>query len=337
MEFLYSYGLFAAKLFTILAFIMIIIAFLVSVASNRSQQSESIEIEKLNDKYESIQETLQEEILDKEQLKAIQKEKKKKEKENNSEEEEKHKIFVIRFDGDIQATEADNLAQNISAILSVANETDEILLVMESSGGMVHNYGYASSQLQRIKNRNIQLTIAVDLVAASGGYMMACVADKIIAAPFAIVGSIGVCTQPLLNFNKILKQHNVDIEQHTAGKYKTTLTMLGENTQESREKFISELEDTHDLFKSFVKTNRPALDVDKIATGEHWYAAQTLELGLVDEIMNSEDYINSKILDNHEVYEIKYVINMSLKDKIHNIIEGSMSKALQLLNRKFFV
>ena len=198
---------------------------------------------------------------------------------------------------------------------------------------MVHSYGLAASQLKRIKDRKIKLTVAVDLVAASGGYMMASVADHILAAPFSVVGSIGVLAQ-LPNFNRLLKKHNVDIEQHTAGEYKTTLTLLGENTDKSRAKFKEELEKTHDLFKLFVSQNRPQVAIDKIATGEHWYAQQALDLNLVDEIKTSDDYILEKS-QNQSVFEISYVIQETLKEKISNALHRSVLKLLKLASLRF--
>ncbi|MDF5637600.1 protease SohB, partial [Vibrio parahaemolyticus] len=179
-------------------------------------------------------------------------------------------LFVLDFNGSIDAKEVASLREEITAILAVAREGDEVLLRLESGGGMVHGYGLASSQLDRIKAAGLPLTISVDKVAASGGYMMACVADKIVSAPFAIVGSIGVIAQ-IPNFNKLLKKHDIEYEQLTAGEYKRTLTMFGENTDKARDKFKQELEETHVLFKDFIRERRPSLDLDKVATGEHWF------------------------------------------------------------------
>ena len=128
---------------------------------------------------------------------------------------------------------------------------------LESGGGLVHGYGLAAAQLVRLKDAGLTLTVCVDKVAASGGYMMACVADKVVAAPFAVIGSIGVVSQ-LPNFHKWLKNHDVDYEMFTAGDYKRTVTVFGENDAEDRAKYQEELEQTHALFKHFVNTYRPA-------------------------------------------------------------------------------
>ena len=211
---------------------------------------------------------------------------------------------MIDFKGDIRATEVTSLREEITAILTVATTGDEVLVKLESAGGTVHGYGLAASQLKRIRDKGIHLTIAVDKVAASGGYMMACVAHKIIAAPFAIIGSVGVLAQ-MPNFNRLLKKHDIDFEEITAGKYKRTLTLFGENTDEDREKMREELADIHLLFKEFIHENRSQVDVEKIATGEHWHGKRALELKLVDELRTSDDYLSSSV-NTADIFEIDY-------------------------------
>jgi len=247
-------------------------------------------------------------------------------------EEVKGRLFVINFDGDVEASEVENLREEITAIISIADEKDEVLLRLESPGGLVHAYGLAASQLSRIKASNLSLTIAVDQVAASGGYMMACVADKIVAAPFAIVGSIGVVAE-LPNFHRLLKHNKVDYEQHTAGEYKRTITMFSENTEAARKKFKQELEETHDLFKQFIKQNRPKLDVAKVATGEHWYGTQALDLGLIDEIQTSDDYIVSRA-EETEIFEIEYHIKKPLAERLTFSVHSAIEKGILSLWKK---
>jgi len=234
----------------------------------------------------------------------------------------KRRVFVINFDGDIRALTVENLRQEISAVLTIATPRDEVLVKIESAGGVIHGYGLAASQLQRIRNRNIPLTVVVDKIAASGGYMMACVANRILAAPFAIIGSIGVITQ-LPNFNRFLKRHNIDFEQVSAGEYKRTLTMFGENTDKGRKKLQEEVEEAHELFKSFVIANRPIVDIHAIATGEHWLGTRAKELKLVDEIMTSDDYL-MLACDEADLYEITYTTKKNLLEKL----TSSVSKAV---------
>ena len=222
---------------------------------------------------------------------------KKKDKEGSSQQ-----VFVLDFDGDIKATDVKHLREEISTLISTANKGDEVVIRLESGGGMVHSYGLAAAQLVRLKDAGLTLTVCVDKIAASGGYMMACVADTIIAAPFAVIGSIGVVSQ-LPNFHKLLKKNDVDYEMFTAGDYKRTVTVFGENDDEDRAKYQQELEQTHDLFKHFVNNYRSQLDLDKVANGEHWYGEDALKLQLVDKLQTSDSYILERI-DNNEVYAL---------------------------------
>lgn len=213
------------------------------------------------------------------------------------------RLFVLDFTGDLRATGVRALREEITAVLQVARDNDEMLLRLESPGGVVHGYGLAASQLERVRQRGIPLTVAVDKVAASGGYLMASVAGRILAAPFAIIGSIGVVMQ-IPNVHRLLKRHDIDVELHTAGDHKRTLTVLGENTDEGRAKLREELAETHALFKDFVAAHRPGLDLDRVATGEHWFGRQALELGLVDELRTSDDYLLEKIAG-YDVFQVR--------------------------------
>ena len=226
----------------------------------------------------------------------------------------KKSVYVIDFDGDIKASAVKHLREEISTILSCAEQGDEVVVRLESPGGLVNGYGLAAAQLVRIKDANLHLTICVDKVAASGGYMMACVADKIYAAPFAVIGSIGVVAQ-LPNFNKVLKNHDIEYEMFTAGDYKRTVTIFGENDDKGRAKFQQEIEQTHQLFKHFVTTYRPKLDLDAVATGEHWYGEDALNLGLVDELKTSDAYLLEK-MQTQEVYVLHSQTKPTLAQKL---------------------
>ena len=219
-------------------------------------------------------------------------------------EDERPRLFVLNFKGDIQASAVESLREEITAVLQIKRDGDEVLLCLHNAGGYVHTHGLAASQLTRLTSAGVSLTVAIDQVAASGGYMMACVGERIIAAPFAIVGSIGVVAQ-LPNVNRLLKRYDVDVELHTAGDYKRTLTVLGENTDEGRAKFVEELHKTHSLFQNFVRAQRPKLDVAAVATGETWYGTSAIDVGLVDEIMTSDELV-LRSLKTHEVYLMEY-------------------------------
>ncbi|KPZ71737.1 putative protease SohB [Shewanella sp. P1-14-1] len=314
MEFLSEYGMFLAKAVTIVVAILAVV--IVVLASSMKQKADKGELKLTNmtDELKQLEKELKEELLSKKQYKAYEKQVKADEKAAEKDETTPSKVFVIDFKGSIDAGEVASLREEITAILTIAEKDDQVLVNVESGGGMVHGYGLASSQLDRLKQANIPLTICIDKVAASGGYMMACVADKVYAAPFAIVGSIGVVAQ-LPNFSRLLKKHDIDYEQHTAGDFKRTLTVFGENTDEGREKFQEELEETHVLFKEFVSKYRPEMDIAKVATGEHWYGQQAIELGLIDAISTSDDVILSLVKE-HQVIKIKYQMKKKLADKI---------------------
>ncbi|MCL4155696.1 UNVERIFIED_CONTAM: hypothetical protein GTU68_015360 [Idotea baltica] len=237
------------------------------------------------------------------------------------------RLFVIDFKGDIQAKAAANLREEVTAVLAIAKAKDEVLVKVESGGGVVHGYGFAASQLDRIRSKGIPLTVAVDKVAASGGYMMACVADKIISAPFAILGSIGVVAQ-IPNFNRLLEKNEIDFEIHTAGEHKRTLTMFGKNTDEGRKKFVEDLEEAHVLFKDFVAEHREQLDIEKVATGEIWFGRQAIEMGLVDEVKTSDEYLMDRAQE-HEVFEISYEPKKSLQEKLSKGVESSLAGVVE--------
>lgn len=239
---------------------------------------------------------------------------------------QKSRLFVLNFKGDIQASAVESLRKEITAILQVAGKDDEVLLKLNNSGGYVHTHGLAASQLTRITDAGYKLTIAIDQVAASGGYMMACVGQKIIAAPFAIIGSIGVVAQ-VPNVHRLLKKHDIDVELHTAGQFKRTLTMLGENTEEGRQKFVEDLHKTHDLFQNFVKAQRATLNVEEVATGETWYGSSALEIGLVDEVKTSDEYIMQS-LDHYEVFSLEFERKKKMGERalslVHNLLGGRL-------------
>lgn len=331
-----QYLFFVFKTITIVAAILIIVAGIFAIASKgKKADGDKLKIKKLNKKYEEMQETLREEILDKSALKKLLKaEKKSKKSQEKIQEQEglsKKRVFVLNFIGDMRALAVKNLRKEITAILMVATPKDEIVLRLESPGGMVHAYGLAASQLQRIRKRSIPLTVVVDKVAASGGYMMASVGNTIFAAPFAILGSIGVIAQ-IPNVHEALKKNNIEFEQITAGQYKRTLTIFGKNTHQGREKLQEEVNETHELFKSFVLENRPSLNVEAVATGEHWYGTQALALNLIDDIMTSDDYLLSLSKD-ADIYEIYYHSKKGLMDKISSSAQKGYEYLLDGLSR----
>ena len=346
MQFLTDYGLFFAKLITVIIGLLVLVAGIAAIAQRRQKDHDGhIEVKDLGARFEGFEEDIRHSILYEDELKALHKAQRKQEKleekqrkKDKTHEHTKKRIFVLDFDGDVKASAVDNLREEISAILTLAQPDEEVLVRLESSGGMVHSYGLAASQLQRLVNGKLKLTIAVDRVAASGGYMMACIGQHIIAAPFAIIGSIGVMAQ-LPNFHRLLKKNDVDIELHTAGEYKRTLTVLGENTEKGRRKFLEELEETHVLFKQFVAEHRSQLDIASVATGEIWYGTQALQRQLIDSIKTSDEYLLERRKDN-DLFLVRYVEKKPWQEKLGMAAEASIDRVvlrwLHQFSQRFF-
>lgn len=315
-DFFSAYGLFLVELLTIIGIIAIVA--LVIASSKRSATPDGISVKHLNHEFRGRANVLKRAVLGR---RAFRKDQRRQHKQSKREgrarstgDEPRKRLFVVDFKGDIRATATASLREEVSAILAVASDGDRVLVRLENAGGAVHEHGLAASQLARIKQRGIELVAAVDKVAASGGYLMACVADRIVAAPFAIVGSIGVLAQ-LPNFHRWLDQRGVDFEQITSGRFKRTLTLFGENTEEGREKLKQELEDVHGLFKAQIAEHRPAVDIEAVATGEHWYGVRALELGLVDEIGTSDDFLTAAAED-ADLYLVRYRRRRTFMEKV---------------------
>ena len=322
IEFLMEYGLFLLKVVTLVLGIVTIIS--VASSAGRKSSLEGLEVENLNEKHELLVQSLKLAVLNKTQQKSAAKEKKKKDKASAKEISSRPRSFVIDFKGDLKASAVPSLRQEVSAILDVATSDDEVIVRLENYGGVVHEHGLAASQLVRIREKNIPLTICVDKVAASGGYLMACVATKIYVAPFAILGSIGVLAQ-IPNFNRLLDNYGVDFEQVTAGQYKRNVTMFGKNTDEDREKLKEQLEEIHSLFKSSVNEYRPELNLDKVATGEYWYGTRALDLGLIDEIKTSDELL-LEMSKKYEIFSVKLKIKQPLKKRLMSGVDSLLEK-----------
>ncbi|WP_374073381.1 protease SohB [Bdellovibrio bacteriovorus] len=338
MDALQSIGIFAAQTFLILFAILAVIITIAILASKAGHKSE-IQVELLHKKYKNFRHLLKSHTLTKSERKDLKK-KLKEERKNQDKEsrEQEKKIFLIDFEGDIKASAVENLREEVTAVLTTATPQDEVVVRVESPGGMVHGYGLAASQLLRVREKGIPLTVCVDKVAASGGYLMSVTANKILCAPFAIVGSIGVVAQ-VPNVHRALKKFDVDYKEYTAGEYKRTVSLLGEITAKGEEKFKEQLEDTHVLFKSFVHKFRPNMNLAEVATGEYWYGEQAIAKGLVDEIRTSDDYLLG-LSEKHQIVKVKYEHHESLSDKLTGIIgkafkKGSLSIIEELETRRF--
>lgn len=338
MEFLSEFGLFLAKAVTIVAALILIVV-VIGTVIQRSKHSDDddgeLTVRRLNEKYRKLREGIESHLMTAPQRKKWLKLKKKENKaekkasgtEASKDEGERPRTFVIDFHGDIKASDTETLRKAVTAVLSVAKaDRDEVVVRLESGGGLVHAYGLAAAQLDRVRSKGIRLTACVDKVAASGGYMMACVADRIVASPFAVLGSIGVVAQ-LPNFHRVLRKHDVDYEILTAGEHKRTLTVFGENTEKGRRKFLEDLEDTHELFKSYVSERRPELDIDAVANGDIWFGTRALEVRLVDEIRTSDEYL-IEACDRSDVVSVSFQRKRTLPEKLGLAVSAGLEASV---------
>ena len=332
LEIFLEYGLFLLKVITVLISVIVLISFV--AASKKSNTSEGLEIENLNEKYKGLSDSLNKAVMEKDEWKKKQKSEKAIAKKNKKKKTRKPKAYILDFIGDIKASAVPSLREEVTAILDIAKRNDQIVLRLDNHGGVVHEHGLAASQLARIRQKKIHLTVVVDKVAASGGYLMASVANKIYAAPFAILGSIGVIAQ-LPNFNRLLDNYGVDFEQITAGQYKRNVTMFGKNTDEDREKLKDQLEEIHELFKSSVNEYRPQLDLERAATGEHWYGSKALELGLIDEIKTSDELL-IEMAKKYEIFSVKLKVKKPLKKRLLSNIDSLLEKVDDIRWKKRF-
>lgn len=293
-EWLAEYAMFLAQVVTLALIVALLIVLIGKVRGHEDHSR--LRIEELNKRLRNRQRRLRLTGMGRKQRKMAMKRFKKDDKSeahashDSDSEQQKPTVWVLDFKGDIKASATSRFSEEISALLGVVGDNDEVVLRLESPGGLVHAYGLAAAQLDRLREANVTTTVCVDKVAASGGYLMACCADRIRAAPFAVLGSIGVVAQ-LPNIHRLLKKNDIDVELLTAGRYKRTLTVLGENTEEGREKFIDDLENTHELFKRYVSERRPQLDIEAIATGEIWYGSEAVKNELIDDVGTSEAYL----------------------------------------------
>lgn len=332
LEIFLEYGLFLLKVITILISVIVLISFV--AASKKSNTTEGLEIENLNEKYKGLSDSLNKAVMEKDEWKKKQKSEKAIAKKNKKKKTRKPKAYILDFIGDIKASAVPSLREEVTAILDIAKRNDQIVLRLDNHGGVVHEHGLAASQLARIRQKKIHLTVVVDKVAASGGYLMASVANKIYAAPFAILGSIGVIAQ-LPNFNRLLDNYGVDFEQITAGQYKRNVTMFGKNTDEDREKLKDQLEEIHELFKSSVNEYRPQLDLERVATGEHWYGSKALELGLIDQIKTSDELL-IEMAKKYEIFSVKLKVKKPLKKRLLSNIDSLLEKVDDIRWKKRF-
>ncbi len=289
MAFWLDIAAFALKALLIVAALGALAALIARLTRRDAGRRREIEVHSLNERYDQMRDALDAKIRDRKEGRSLAKARKRAAEGAGAL--ASKRVYVLGFKGDVMASGVTRLAREIDAVLTVARpETDEVVLRLHSPGGTVTGYGLAAAEISRLRNRKIKVTASVDQVAASGGYMMACAADKIVAAPFALVGSIGVVAQ-VPNLHRLLKKNDIDYEELTAGEFKRSVSMLGEITPAGLEHFRGKIEDTHAAFKSFVAERRPAADLAKVATGDVWLASEAVSLGLVDDLSTGDDLL----------------------------------------------
>lgn len=325
-----DYGAFLLKTLTIVFAVVFIIGMIVNAAGRQRESGGQLRVENLTKSLERTIAEMKMNLASGKELKQLEKMENKKAKAEHkgksSAKKPNGRLFVIDFNGSVDAKEVESLRREVTAILAVAEKGDEVLLRLESGGGVVHGYGLAAAQLKRLREQNVHLTVSVDKVAASGGYMMACIGNEIVAAPFAMVGSIGVLAQ-IPNFHRLLKKNNVDFEQITAGEFKRTLTVFGENTDKDREKYQEDVENIHNLFKKFVKEHRNELDIDAVATGEVWFGQDAIDKGLTDRISTSDDLLMQAV-KSKEVIRVEYKPRVKLGEKLAQQMSVAVERSL---------
>jgi len=323
---------FAAKGLVVFVTVVATVGAVVVVLTRRARpRLPRVEVKPLNERFLALGDAVRSAVLPPKEQRALAKQRAKEAKARAGGA-TRPRIFVLDFHGDLLASNVVRLREELSAVIGAARPEDEVVLRLESLGGSVAHYGLAAAQLARLKARKVRLVACVDRVAASGGYMMACVADELVAAPFAIVGSIGVVAQ-VPNVHRLLKKHDVDYEEMTAGEFKRTVSVFAEITDKGRQKFSEQLEETHGLFKAFVKSQRPALDVERLATGEYWLGQRARELGLVDRLATSDDYLLSRA-EAADLFQLRYLPDEPWRQRLATFgVELAERLALALLSR----
>ncbi|WP_127346765.1 protease SohB [Pseudidiomarina mangrovi] len=331
MELLWNLLEFVAKAAIIVFAIMLVVGTIANAAQRQKSEKGELQLDNLSASLRQTVARLKLKMLDKKAAKKAAKVEKQQAKRQHQQQAELPRLFVLDFVGGMEAKEVDALSREVTAIIATAQADDQVLVRLESGGGTVNGYGLGAAQLQRLRDAKLQLTVCVDRVAASGGYMMACVAHQLVAAPFAIVGSIGVVAQ-MPNFNRFLKKHKVDFEQITAGEYKRTLTLFGENTDAGRHKFKQDLESIHQQFKAHISQYRPQLELERVATGEFWTAQQAIELGLLDKLQTSDAWLLEQA-ESYQIFALRYVNKKPLGERIGRHVSAVLTSLREFVQK----
>jgi serine protease SohB len=329
MPFWLDVAAFVIKALIIVVALAALVFLVARLARSAETKDREIKVRSLNERYDDLRDSLNAALLDKRQRKALIKTRKKEKKARRSDDSTK-RIFVLAFKGDMRARAVKELGMAIDAVLTIARPgTDEVVLRLDSPGGTVTGYGLGAAEILRLREHKIKVTASVDQVAASGGYMMACAADRIVAAPFAVVGSIGVVA-PIPNLHRLLQKNEIDFEEMTAGEFKRSVSVLGEITPAGREHFRGKLEDMHGAFKTHVARCRPNVDIASVANGDTWLASEAVALGLVDEI-STGDEILFRVRESARLYEVTVETPKTLMQQLLSGIGGAARAAADFM------
>ena len=318
MAFWLDIAAFAVKALLIVAAFGALAALFAGLTRGDAKRGREIEVRSLNERYDKMRDELDAKILDRKERRSLAKARKREGKSaarTRATAPAEKRVYVLGFKGDMTASAVKGLAREIDAVLTVARPgADEVVLRLQSPGGTVTGYGLAAAEISRLREATIKVTVSVDQVAASGGYMMACAGDEIVAAPFALIGSIGVVAQAP-NLHRLLKKNDIDYEELTAGEFKRSISVLGEITPAGREHFLGKIEDIHTAFKSFVAERRPAADIARVANGDVWLASEAVSLGLVDALSTGDDLI-FRLKDEARVFEVATAAHKTLLQQL---------------------
>jgi serine protease SohB len=336
MAFWLDIAAFLVKALIIVAAVGGLALLIARLARSTEPKDQEIKVLSLDERYDEMRNAMNGALLDRRERKALAKRRKKEAKaaaKARRSETPGKRIYVLAFKGDTRASAVKRLGSEIDAVLIAARPgTDEAVIRIDSPGGTVTGYGLAAAEILRLRERKIRVTASVDQVAASGGYMMACAADRIVAAPFAVVGSIGVVA-PVPNLHRLLRKNEIDFEEITAGEFKRTVSVLGEITPAGREHFRGKLDATHEAFKAHVGQCRPNVDIARVANGDYWLAREGLALGLVDEIMTGDELL-FRARDGARLYEVSTEARKTLLQQLLSALGAAVEKAADTVTAK---
>ncbi|MDP3296608.1 MAG: signal peptide peptidase SppA [Thermodesulfovibrionia bacterium] len=202
-----------------------------------------------------------------------------------------------------------------------------VVIRIDSPGGAVAPAQEIYKEIVKLKKEK-KVVASMGSVAASGGYYIACPADKIVANPGTLTGSIGVIME-IPNIEGLMKKIGVETKVIKSGKHKDIASMFKSMTEEERKILQSVLDDVHDQFIRAVSEGRNMKyeNIKELADGRIFTGKKAKELGLVDTLGNLDDAVNLA----GKLSGIKgepRVVSKKEKLSIWNIISGNLPSEL---------